>query len=128
MKSKSDTPAEDARDRRRRLAERFRDEVARWPTQKLRNALAQPEAVRAAEEREAAKPRRRINSRAEGAVGEREFAELRSTMLSRRTLAASGLCAAAASRVACARTALAAVRISGSAAVGSSPRCARSVS
>lgn len=41
------------REARARLAEKFADEVATWPADKLRRCLAQPEAVAAAEDREA---------------------------------------------------------------------------
>ena len=38
---------------RREIVQRFADEIADWPSWRLRAAYAQPEAVRRAEEREA---------------------------------------------------------------------------
>ncbi len=52
--SKKKNKDEQARERRRVLAEQFAQEVKQWPAKKLRGALAQPDIVRAAEEREAA--------------------------------------------------------------------------
>ena len=45
---------QERRDAMRRLAEQFAAEVATWPAEKLRRCYAQPEAVQAAEAREAA--------------------------------------------------------------------------
>ena len=46
------TDEEERRKCRAEIAARFAKEVATWSAQKLRAALAQPETVRAAEERE----------------------------------------------------------------------------
>lgn len=43
---------EERRQRRHELAQQFAEEVATWSSHKLRAAYAQPEKVRAAEERE----------------------------------------------------------------------------
>lgn len=46
------------RERRSKRAAQFAEEVATWPSLKLRMAYAQPAAVRAAEEREQGGPRK----------------------------------------------------------------------
>lgn len=66
---------EDARRQRRMaLAEQFSREVATWPPEKLRRALAQPEAVLRAEVRDALLAAARAEASVERAVSELEAA------------------------------------------------------